>query len=105
MDAKVDPIAKSSRDMIEEVNEKYSQELRMLCREYGDIEVQDAIMFGADRLGFDILGHDETNWHEFRMPLEKEVTDIEEYRDFVSRACHEVRKVAYKKNVMPQDKL
>lgn len=74
----------------------------MLCREYGDVEVSEAMVIGVDRLGFDILGRvaDSPNqWQEFRMPLDKSVEDIEEYRGFLEQACQEVRKVEHKRRI------
>jgi hypothetical protein len=101
-DAKVDPIAKDSRELVDDLNSKYQDELKLLCHEYGDVEVSEAMVIGVDRLGFDILGRvasAENQWQEFRMPLDKSVEDIEEYREFLEQACKEVRKVAYKREL------
>ena len=100
--AKVDPIARDGRELVEDLNSKFASELRMLCLEYGDVEVSEAMVIGVDRLGFDILGHikDQPNhWQEFRMPLDNSVEDIEEYRSFIENACKDVRKVALKRNI------
>lgn len=96
----MDPIAKNGRELVEDLNSKYASELKMLCHEYGDVVVSEAIVIGLDRLGFDILGRVANNpnqWQEFRMPLDKSVEDIEEYREFLEQACKEVRKVAHKR--------
>lgn len=100
--APVDPIARDGRELIDDLNSKYAAELRMLCHEYGDVKVSEALVIGLDRLGFDILGQiaDQPNhWQEFRMPLDNSVEDIEEYRAFLEQACKEVRKVAHKRTL------
>lgn len=102
MDAKVDPISRDGRELIEDLNSKFAAELRLLCHEYGEVEVSEALVIGIDRLGFDILGQikdQPLHWQEFRMPLDNSVEDIEEYRAFVENACKEVRKVAHKRTI------
>lgn len=74
----------------------------MLCLEYGDVEVSEAMVIGVDRLGFDILGRlasTSNHWQEFRMPLDRSVEDLEDYRGFMEQALKSVRKAALKRKL------
>lgn len=102
IDAKVDPIAKDSRELVDDINSNYEAELKMLCLEYGDVEVSEAMVIGVDRLGFDILGRlasASNHWQEFRMPLDRSVEDLEDYRGFMEQALKDVRKAALRRKL------
>lgn len=93
--APIDPIMKDGREFLDYLNENYTEELKIMCRLYGDVEVDDAFVFGVDRRGFDILGlvaNTNNQWYEFRMPLDREIVDEVEYQKKVVTACKEVRK-------------
>lgn len=64
-----------------------------MCKEYGDIEVDDAFIYGVDRRGFDVLGllkDTENHWYQFRMPFEREVIDGEEYLQKLKSVCRQI---------------
>jgi hypothetical protein len=76
----VDPIAPYSKELIEMMNQKYRTELKLLCKEYGDHDVDEAFMTCVDRLGFDIMAKVSDNWIDFRVPWDMPITKVEDYR-------------------------
>jgi len=56
LQATSDPIARNSRGLIDKINTNYAEELKKMCKEYGDTDVDEVFIFGLDRLGFDIMG-------------------------------------------------
>jgi hypothetical protein len=47
--APVDPIASQAREIIEYMNSKYPEELKLMCKEYGDVDVDNVFMMSCDR--------------------------------------------------------
>jgi hypothetical protein len=41
---------------MDKINGKYGEELKKMCKEYGDTDVDEVFIFGLDRLGFDLMG-------------------------------------------------
>jgi len=91
--AKDDPIAPVSRRIIEKINLQMPEEIKLLCKSYGEIDVNEAFVFALDRLGFDILGKDDSgSWYSFRMPFPQPITNPEEYNMTMIQSLKDVSK-------------
>jgi hypothetical protein len=91
--AKDDPIAPASRRIIEKINLQMPEEIKLLCKSYGEVDVNEAFVFALDRLGFDILGKDDSgSWYSFRMPFPEPITNPEEYNLTMIQSLKEVSK-------------
>lgn len=89
----VDPIASHSREILEYINENFKDSVILMCKEYGDLEVDDAFIYGVDRRGFDVLGllkDTKDQWYQFRMPFEREVLDGEVYFQKLISVCKQI---------------
>lgn len=47
--APIDPMAQHSRPILDNVNSKFSEELKLLCLEYGEVEVSEVFVMSLDR--------------------------------------------------------
>eukprot|EP00029_Vermamoeba_vermiformis_P003201 TRINITY_DN13584_c0_g1_i1.p1 TRINITY_DN13584_c0_g1~~TRINITY_DN13584_c0_g1_i1.p1 ORF type:complete len:322 (+),score=38.64 TRINITY_DN13584_c0_g1_i1:157-1122(+) len=92
MMAPSDPIARQSRVLMDKINNKYSEELKKMCKEYGDTDVDEVFIFGLDRLGFDLMGRvSEGSWLEFRFPLPSEITNIGDYEASLEQSVQKMK--------------
>jgi hypothetical protein len=92
MTAPSDPIARQSRALIDKINGKYGEELKKMCKEYGDTDVDEVFIFGLDRLGFDLMGRvSEGSWLEFRFPLPSEITTIGDYETSLEQSFQKMQ--------------
>jgi len=68
-------------------------ETKDVIKEFGEVNVSEAFIFAADRLGFDILGseHGSGNWMEFRLPWPYAITDVGEYESHLRQTAIDIQ--------------
>jgi hypothetical protein len=82
LSCKVDPIAKHTKKVIDQISKEYSQsDMLKFCRDCSDFaNLTDAFILSVDRLGVSLMACEGTDeWVELRMPFERVITDLKEY--------------------------
>lgn len=99
-ETKLDPLAEHSRDIVMQINANYPDEINSMCLEYGGLPTTEAFIMSIDRLGFDILGkaiiENKPQWVEFRVPMEREISDPRIYLQQLQKSLQELREDAIK---------
>src|SRR5690554_6169879 len=91
--APVDPLAKETLNILSHMNEKYHATLHLLCKSYGDLEVEkfSAFIYFVDRRGFNVLAAaGEQEWVSFRIPFPHEMTSADECLRALGGAMNEL---------------
>ena len=87
--ARIDPVLKQSRTLIEQVNEHNAADLLKLVRVYAEDQVPElasatrAFVYSIDSLGFDVMvanARPDTPWTAFRLPFEERQRNLEDAR-------------------------
>jgi len=91
--AREDPVAPLSRRVIENTNSNDTDQLNILCLEYGQVKTSTSFLHSIDRFGFDVIGQDTNGqWCAFRMPWETALSDIRDVEIVLKQTLSEVSK-------------
>lgn len=81
-----------SEELLKNINQKFGEELKLMCKLYGDIQVSRAFVFSIDRRGFDMVGYmiGTNEWRRFRVPFDEEILNIQDYKKKINELMLEV---------------
>ncbi|GAM26527.1 hypothetical protein SAMD00019534_097020, partial [Acytostelium subglobosum LB1] len=71
--ATVDEVCVESRDVIETLNGEHHEALRIICEQYGDIQIDEAFVYFVDSAGFNCIAKRKgtEEWLDVRVPFDQ----------------------------------
>ena len=91
-EAEVDPLADSTRDIIEHMNRDHADALTLLAKKFTTIAAEEASMTSVDRLGFQVRIKSGGEFYSRRIGFIKEVQNTEECRKIIVEMVNQARR-------------
>eukprot|EP01133_Synstelium_polycarpum_P010237 gene10237-11932_t len=78
--AKSDEVCVDSRDIIETLNGQHTDALRLICEQYGDIQIDEAFVYFVDSAGLNCIAKrkSQEEWFDVRVPFDAPFANAKE---------------------------